>query len=66
MLSDFLQSGVLSPETDNLIGAGCVVHIPKFFEELSRLQEKDLNPSDRLFISSRAHVVLKLHQVADG
>ena len=50
----------------NVIGSGCVVHIPSFFKELKALEEKGLNTDGRIFISDRAHVVLDLHQLVDG
>lgn len=61
-----LPSGLLSASTDNLIGTGCVVHIPGFFKELDALKAKGLKTDGRVKISSRAHVVFRLHQVLDG
>ena len=61
-----LPSGLLSPGTKNLIGTGCVVHIPGFFKELDQLKVKGLNTDGRISISSRAHVVFKLHLVIDA
>jgi len=62
-----LPSGLLNPDAKNLVGSGCVVHIPALFKELSDLEAKGLlNARDRLFISDRAHVVLDLHQKLDG
>jgi adenylosuccinate synthase len=62
-----LPSGLLNPEATNLVGSGCVVHIPGLLKELSDLEAKDLpNARERLFISDRAHVVLDLHQKVDG
>lgn len=50
----------------NLIGSGCVVHVPSFFQELENIQKKGLNTDDRIYISDRAHLVFDLHQLADG
>ncbi|KAH8600748.1 Adenylosuccinate synthetase [Bisporella sp. PMI_857] len=62
-----LPSGLLNPDATNLVGSGCVVHVPALFKELSALEAKGLpNARDRLFISDRAHVVLDLHQKLDG
>lgn len=61
-----LPSGLLSPRTENLIGTGCVVHIPGFFKELEAVKSKGLDTTGRIKISSRAHVVFRLHQVIDG
>ncbi|MCJ1466982.1 hypothetical protein MMC07_005604 [Pseudocyphellaria aurata] len=61
-----LPSGVINPTCKNLIGSGCVVHVPSFFEELETLQSQGLDTKDRIFISDRAHVVFDLHQLVDG
>lgn len=58
-------SGLINPKTDNLIGSGVVVHIPSFFSELQALENKGLNTAGRIFISSRSHIVLNLHQLVD-
>lgn len=63
-----LPSGLINPSCKiNLIGAGCVVHIPSFFKELKALEEKGLQGvRDRILISDRAHVCFDLHGVVDG
>ena len=50
----------------NLIGSGCVVHVPSFFQELENVQKKGLDTEDRIYISDRAHLVFDLHQLVDG
>ena len=61
-----LPSGLVNPTAVNLIGTGCVVHVPSFFKELEALKQKGLNTEGRIFISDRAHVVFDLHQLVDG
>lgn len=63
-----LPSGLISPSCKiNLIGAGCVVHIPSFFQELKTLEDKGLEGvRERILISDRAHVCFDLHSVVDG
>lgn len=61
-----LPSGLVNPSCINLIGSGCVVHVPSFFAELEELQKQGLDTKDRIFISDRAHVVFDLHQLVDG
>ncbi|KAI6248737.1 Adenylosuccinate synthetase [Erysiphe necator] len=62
-----VSHGLLNPEAKNLVGSGCVVHIPGLLEELKSLEKKGLtNARERLFISDRAHIVLDLHQRLDG
>ena len=63
-----LPSGLINPSCKiNLIGTGCVVHIPSFFKELAALEQKGLEGvRDRILISDRAHVCFDLHGVVDG
>ncbi|OAP60776.1 adenylosuccinate synthase [Fonsecaea erecta] len=63
-----LPSGLINPSCRvNLIGTGCVVHIPSFFKELKALEEKGLvGVRERILISDRAHVCFDLHGVVDG
>ncbi|KAL8949884.1 MAG: hypothetical protein Q9222_004041 [Ikaeria aurantiellina] len=61
-----LPSGLVNPKCLNLIGSGCVIHIPSFFSELDSLRRKNLNTDGRIFISDRAHVVFDLHLLIDG
>ena len=59
-------SGLLNPSCINLVGSGCVVHVPSFFNELAKLKQKGLKTDDRIFLSDRAHVDFDLHQAVDG
>ena len=63
-----LPSGLINPNCKiNLIGSGCVVHVPSFFNELEALEKKGLQGvRDRVLISDRAHVCFDLHRVVDG
>ncbi|KAL8773013.1 MAG: hypothetical protein Q9209_002033 [Squamulea sp. 1 TL-2023] len=61
-----LPSGLVNPTCLNLVGTGCVVHVPTFFKELEDLRRKGLKTDDRLFLSGRAHVVFDLHLLIDG
>ncbi|KAG0175576.1 hypothetical protein DFQ28_008844 [Apophysomyces sp. BC1034] len=61
-----LPSGLINPNCIALIGAGVVVHVPSFFEELEKVEAKGLDCDKRLFISDRAHLVFDLHQTVDG
>lgn len=60
-----LPSGLVNPDCLNILGSGVVVHVPSFFEELENLESKGLQGRDRLFISSRAHLVFDFHQRTD-
>ncbi|KAK7203814.1 Adenylosuccinate synthase [Myxozyma melibiosi] len=61
-----LPSGLVNPECVNLIGSGVVVHVPSFFSELEAIVSKGLNADNRIFVSSRCHLVFDVHQIADG
>ncbi|CCH61974.1 hypothetical protein TBLA_0G00240 [Henningerozyma blattae CBS 6284] len=61
-----LPSGLVNPNCQNLLGNGVVIHLPSFFEELETLEKKGLKDCrQRLFISSRAHIVFDFHQRTD-
>ncbi|KAF2791353.1 Adenylosuccinate synthetase [Melanomma pulvis-pyrius CBS 109.77] len=61
-----LPSGLVNPACLNIVGSGCVVHIPSFFKELEALEKHGLKTEGRIFISDRAHVVFDIHQMVDG
>ncbi|KAK5774009.1 hypothetical protein RI543_004767 [Arxiozyma heterogenica] len=61
-----LPSGLVNPNCQNLLGNGVVIHVPSFFQELENLEEKGLkNARERLFISSRAHLIFDFHRRTD-
>lgn len=60
-----LPSGLVNPKCLNLVGSGVVVHLPSFFQELENIEAKGLQCRDRLFLSSRAHLVFDFHQRTD-
>ena len=60
-----LPSGMVNPKCKNLLGSGVVIHVPSLFEELEQLERKGLKCRDRLFVSSRAHLVFDFHQRTD-
>ncbi|KAK7679301.1 hypothetical protein QCA50_017688 [Cerrena zonata] len=60
-----LPSGLVNPKCLNLLGSGVVIHVPSFFKELETLEAKGLDCRDRLFVSSRAHLVFDFHQRTD-
>ncbi len=61
-----MPSGVLYPNVIGVIGNGCVVHMPTFFEEVAFLKENDINVEGRVFISDRAHLVFEYHKLIDN
>ncbi|KAL1303360.1 hypothetical protein AAFC00_006757 [Neodothiora populina] len=61
-----LPSGLINPDSTNLIGSACVVSVPQFFHELEQLEMHGLSTKDRIFISDRAHALFELHALVDG
>lgn len=61
-----LPSGLVNPRCMNLIGSGCVIHVPSFFTELEELEKKGLDGQGRIVMSERAQVVFDLHLLVDG
>lgn len=57
-----IPSGVLNPKALNIIGNGVVVAPYKLIEEIDKFSDKLLN---RLFVSDKAHLILKLHEEID-
>jgi Adenylosuccinate synthetase len=64
--ADLERTGLVNPRAINLIGSGCVVHLPSFFQEVEELQNKGLNTDDRIYMSDRCHLIFDVHQICDG
>eukprot|EP00922_Rhytidocystis_sp_ex-Travisia-forbesii_P038445 GHVS01057269.1.p1 GENE.GHVS01057269.1~~GHVS01057269.1.p1 ORF type:complete len:469 (-),score=60.89 GHVS01057269.1:959-2365(-) len=61
-----LPCGVLYPHTKNIIGNGVVVHLKTLLQEVDDLKDKDPSIVQRLFLSSRAHLLFDVHQRIDA
>merc|ERR1719510_1501755 len=61
-----LPCGMINKSCKNLIGNGVVVHIPTLMRELEDLKEFDPRAIERVFISTRAHLLFDSHQIIDG
>lgn len=61
-----LPSGLIEPENIGIIGNGCVVHLPSLLDEMHDLAEKGVVVHNRIFLSSRAHILFDFHQAIDG
>lgn len=61
-----IPSGLLYPEVTGLLGNGMVIDPFGFLEELSGLISRGIDVSQRLFISSAAHVVMPQHKLLDS
>lgn len=61
-----LPCGMINRSCKNLIGNGVVVHVPTLMRELDALKEFDPRALERVFISTRAHILFDTHQIIDG
>mmetsp|Transcript_72268 Transcript_72268/g.159865 ORF Transcript_72268/g.159865 Transcript_72268/m.159865 type:complete len:549 (-) Transcript_72268:155-1801(-) len=61
-----LPCGMINKSCKNLIGNGVVVHIPTLMRELNDLKDFDPRALERVFISTRAHLLFDSHQLIDG
>ena len=60
-----IPSGILHPRVTCIIGNGVVLDPDQLFLELEQLAAKGVDPTGRLFVSDRAHLVLPLHKLLD-
>ncbi|MEK6796246.1 MAG: adenylosuccinate synthase [Spirochaetota bacterium] len=61
-----IPSGILYPETVCVIGNGVVFEPEAFFAEVEMLRSHNIDFAKRIFISSRAHVIMPYHKAIDG
>jgi adenylosuccinate synthase len=61
-----MPSGILYPDKTCVIGNGCVMHLPTFFEEVDFLKENNINVDGRVLISDRVHLVFEYHKLIDN
>merc|ERR1719188_1146188 len=61
-----LPCGMINKSCKNLIGNGVVVHVPTLMKELDALKHFDPRAMERVFISTRAHLLFDSHQIIDG
>lgn len=61
-----LPSGLLHPNTVNVIGNGVVINLETLFGEITELEACGIEVGDRLKISSRAHLILPYHRIMES
>ncbi|MBE9116994.1 adenylosuccinate synthase [Lusitaniella coriacea LEGE 07157] len=59
-----IPSGILSPDTDCIIGSGTVIDPEVLIEEIDQLEALGI-PTKRLYISQKAHVTMPYHRLID-
>ncbi|MFO0973487.1 MAG: adenylosuccinate synthase [Phycisphaerae bacterium] len=60
-----IPSGIVRPNVLCVIGPGVVVDPPALAEEIAALEARGITVAGRLFVSSRAHVVMPYHKRQD-
>ncbi|MFW2331868.1 MAG: adenylosuccinate synthase [Nitrospinota bacterium] len=60
-----IPSGVLRSGVISIIGTGVVIDPGEFINEVNSLKSKGIDPSSRLFISNRAHIIAPYHMIMD-
>jgi adenylosuccinate synthase len=60
-----VPSGILSPKTRCVIGAGCVVDPYVLNRELADLRRNKISPGARLLLDARAHMIMPYHRQLD-
>src|SRR5687768_5629228 len=61
-----IPSGILHPGVVCLIGNGVVLDPETLFGELDGLDQRGIRTAGRLFVSTRAHLVLPYHKLLDA
>ena len=59
------RGGVLRPDRKSVIGNGVVLDPIAFLNEVRMLREAGVDVNGRLFVSSRAHVILPYHRMIE-
>eukprot|EP00421_Protoceratium_reticulatum_P001197 CAMPEP_0168361714 /NCGR_PEP_ID=MMETSP0228-20121227/2806_1 /TAXON_ID=133427 /ORGANISM="Protoceratium reticulatum, Strain CCCM 535 (=CCMP 1889)" /LENGTH=547 /DNA_ID=CAMNT_0008374395 /DNA_START=43 /DNA_END=1686 /DNA_ORIENTATION=- len=61
-----LPCGIINKSCKNLIGNGVACHLPTLMRELEALRDFDSRALERVFISTRTHILIDSHQIIDG
>jgi adenylosuccinate synthase len=60
-----VPSGVLHPNKECLLGNGVVLDAAEFFREIDLLEARGIEAESRVWVSSRAHLLLPWHKALD-
>ncbi|MBP5189485.1 MAG: adenylosuccinate synthase [Bacteroidales bacterium] len=61
-----IPSGIFHKQKLNVIGNGVLIEPAIFNEEIEALRQKGVEPTDNLFISKKAHLILPSHRLLDA
>ena len=61
-----IPSGVFRKDKLNIIGNGVVIDPAIFIDEIQALEREGVDLTDRLFVSTKAHLILPTHRLLDA
>jgi adenylosuccinate synthase len=61
-----IPSGIFNENTINIIGNGVIIDPFILQNELNKLKEKSIDPSDNLLVSNKAHLIIPTHRLLDA
>lgn len=61
-----IPSGILFPETTNLIGNGVIIDPLIMLKEINELRAVGIDATSRLLVSRKAHLILPTHRLLDA
>ncbi|MCF8364798.1 MAG: adenylosuccinate synthase [Bacteroidales bacterium] len=61
-----IPSGIFDPQKQNVIGNGVIIDPFVFKKEVLQLKSKNIDPSNNLLISKKAHLILPTHRMLDA
>lgn len=61
-----LPSGILYEGNEIVVGNGVVVHMQTFFDEIRTLKQQNIDPTGRIHLSDRAHLLFEYHKLVDA
>lgn len=65
MVLHLIPSGIFHPNSKCIIGNGVVIDPIALLDELNEVKSHGVDPTNRLFISQSAHVILAYHKLID-
>ncbi|MEA3497392.1 MAG: adenylosuccinate synthase [Bacteroidota bacterium] len=60
-----LPSGIIQPNTINILGSGMVINPVTLQEEIDLLKKENISYENRIYISQNAHLILPTHKLLD-
>lgn len=61
-----IPSGIFHKEKINVIGNGVLIEPAIFHDEIEALREKGVEPTENLYVSKKAHLILPSHRLLDA